>query len=154
MVVFRGDKILASSALYENRSLVEHVKDRDEVNTLLNAYGSQYYVIEEFADYNISAYKMLRDVLESGNYTLVKKINKKTSKKELKGAILIYKHGRENTRTYLYLQNPLPKSESDSEKLKRDFIHMRLPIAGTEITVSLKNLHNFYTPTPQDINEP
>lgn len=154
MVVFRGDKILASSSLYPNRSLVEHVKDRDDVYALLNAYGSKYYVIEEFADYNISAYKMLRDVLESSNYTLVKKINKKTSKGKLKGSILIYKLSREGTRTYTSLQNPLPKLEPDSEKLKRDFIHMKLPIAGTEITVPLGNLHNFYTPSSEAITEP
>lgn len=144
MVVLRGDKILASSSLYANRSLVEHVKDRDDVYTLLNTYGSKYYVIEEIADYNISAYKMLRDVLETGNYTLVKRIDRKTSKGKLKGSVLIYKPGREDRRTYTYLQNPLPKLKTD---LKHDFIHMRLPIAGIEITVPFGNLHNFYTPS-------
>lgn len=154
MVVFLGDKILASSALYPNHTLVEHVKDRDDVYSLLKAYGSKYYVIDEFADYNINAYKMLRDVLASGNYTLVKKIDKKTSKEKLKGAILIYKLDEEHTKAHTYLQNPLPEVGPDSEKLKRNVIHMRLPIVGTEITVPLGNLHNFYTPSVEAITKP
>lgn len=129
MVVLRGDKILASSALYPHWSLVEYVKTKEETSTVIKSYGCKYFIVEETKDFGIKSYKMLRDVLKSKEFTLVKKIKIKCNfGRQKEESLLIYKNNKGTT-------------------LKRDFIRMRLPIVGTEITVPLKTLHKFYTPS-------
>ena len=75
LVVLRGDKTLASSAVSPHLLLVEHVNNREEVYDILAAYGSKYFLIEEKTDYDIAAFMLLRDVLASEDFTLIKKIN-------------------------------------------------------------------------------
>jgi hypothetical protein len=133
MVVFRGDKILASSSVSAHYLLKEHVKNIDDTYALLEAYGPRYFVIEEHSDFNIKAFKMLRQVLESDVFTLDKEIelyNEDTRDKNQR--LLIYR-----------LNKDIPAA--------REEIHIRLPIIGSEICVSLKNLSNFYTPSEKKI---
>src|SRR3989338_3944701 len=138
MVVYRGSKILASYAMYANKSLVEHVKNKEEIQSLFDDYGLEFFVIEEPINVrkhgNIKAFKLLREVLRSKEYSLIKTIRLKKERSEAIGElILIYKINKETS-------------------VKRDVIHMRLPIIGTEITVPLKQLSNFYTPSKDSVS--
>ncbi len=133
MVVFRGDKILASSSVYSKYLLVEHAKTLDDTYTLLKAYGTRYFVIEEQSDFNIKAFEMLRQALESDNFTLEKKIKLCNEDSRNKNQMLL-----------IYRMN------GDIPEMRED-IHIRLPIIGSEIRVPLKTLPDFYTPSEEKI---
>jgi len=129
MVVYRGSKILVSYAMHAHRSLVEHVKNKEDIQFLFDDYGLEYFVIEEPINVRqhgkIKAFKLLRDVLKSKEYSLVKTVQLKKEKSGAKGEFIsIYK-------------------SNNATSLNRDVIHMRLPIIGTEITVPLKQLGIF-----------
>jgi len=138
MIVYRGSKILASFAMVTHRSLIEHVKNKEDIQLLFDDYGLEYFVIEKPFDVrrygHIKAFKLLQEVIKSEEYRLVKTIQ---LKKERSGAIgesiSIYKINKETS-------------------LTRDVIHMRLPSIETEITVPLEQLSNFYTPSKDSIS--
>jgi len=134
MIIFRGDKLLASSSVFSKYLLVEYAKNMDDTYKLLEAYGTRYFVIEEESDFNINAYKMLRQALESDHFTLEKKIklyNEDSANKNK--MILIYR-----------MNGDIPETRED--------IRIRLPIIGSEIRVPLKTLPNFYTPADDKIS--
>jgi len=139
MVVYRGSKILASFVLYDDRSLVEHVKTKEDIRSIFDDYGLEYFVIVEpfgVRQYgHIKAFKLLQELLKSQEYSLIKTIQlKKEMLPEVIGeSILIYKINKKTS-------------------LKRDVIHMRLPIIDTEITVPLEQLSNFYTPSKNSVS--
>jgi len=138
MVVYRGSKILASFAIFTRRSLVEHVKNKEDIQLLFDDFGLEYFVIEEPFDVrrygHIKAFKLLQEVLQSEEYSLIKTVQ---LKKERSGAIgesiSIYKINKKTS-------------------LTRDVVHMRLPSIDTEITVPLEQLSNFYTPSKDSVS--
>jgi hypothetical protein len=100
---------------------------------LASSNGTRYFVIEEQSDFNINAFKMLRQVLKSDNFTLEKKIKLCNEDSRNKNQmLLIYRLNRD-----------IPETRED--------IHIRLPIIGSEIRVSLKTLSDFYTPSDEKI---
>ena len=129
MVVFRGDKLLATSVLFPGNLVEEYAGSAEEVSYLLGATGARYFVIDEKAVYGIRAFEILREVLASDSFELVKRVDMRTNIPWRKGdAILIYRLKKQ------------PEPTMDTQLIK-------IPIAGTELKVSMKTLGNFYTPS-------
>lgn len=133
MVVFRGDKLLATSKLFPGDFVDEFVSSTEGVSALLNGIGTRYFVIDEKAVYDIKAFEMLREVLASDSFELVRRIELETNIPWRKGdAILIYRLKKEPLQT-------------------KDKVRIKIPIAGAEIEASMKTLSNFYTPTKKAV---
>ncbi|MFQ5466462.1 MAG: hypothetical protein ACE5EI_11080, partial [Thermodesulfobacteriota bacterium] len=129
MVVFRGDKLLATSVIFPGNLVEEHAGSTEEVSYILGATGARYFVIDEKAVYGIRAFEMLREVLASDSFEMVRRIELETNMSEMQDeAILIYRLKKEPEHTM-------------------DTLRISLPIAGIEIKASMKTLGNFYTPT-------
>jgi len=134
IVVLRGDKIFASSALYPHIWLEEYIHSQEEGLKIVESLGIKYFVVEKTSHYEIRAFKILRNILSSKYFTLVKEIKLNAVKTSLKGeSLLIYK---------------IKKEVSSNLNV----VKMKLPIINAEITVPLKALFNFYTPSDTSIS--
>ena len=74
MIILRADKTLVSLAVFKRFGVYPHVHDENDIYNMLQDYGTGYIVVEDKDLIGIEAFKMLRKMLNSKNFTLVKHI--------------------------------------------------------------------------------
>lgn len=124
MIVYRSDKILASSAMDNRSQLEEYVDTADEISQLFDSFGIQYFVTSR-DHFGIRAYKELGKVWGSGDFSRERG----------------FFEGRGKRMQYLDIYKKKTKPSPVATSLM-----MKLPIAGVKIEVSLVELAKFYTP--------
>jgi hypothetical protein len=108
-IVLRGDKLLTSSAIFDWRDLKIHVRSTEEIYDIFRRFGTTYVVVEKYDKAGIPVRAMLREMLKTGKFRMVKELPIETSDPELKGqSILIYERLEGPVAPYGELVLPLP----------------------------------------------
>jgi len=81
MIILRADKTLVSLAVFKRFGVYSHVYDENDIYNILQDYGTGYIVVEDKDLIGIKAFKMLRKILNSRNFTLIRHIKLKDTKK-------------------------------------------------------------------------
>lgn len=123
IIVLRGSKLLYSFASCKQNWFTEHIKDEQDIYNLLNGYGTKYIVIEDKDITDTRPAKILREVLSSDNFLLVKTVKIKSDIPEFKDVSLnIYEYKNDIKMTKDRLILPMPglrmKISVETEDLK------------------------------------
>ena len=81
MIILRADKTLVSLAVFKRFGVYSHVHNENDIYNMLQDYGTGYIVVEDKDLVGIKAFKMLRKILNSKNFTLIRHIKLKDTKK-------------------------------------------------------------------------
>jgi len=81
MIILRADKTLVSLAVFKRFGVYSHVHNENDIYNMLQDYGTGYIVIEDKDLIGIKAFKILRKILNSKNFTLIRHIKLKDTKK-------------------------------------------------------------------------
>ena len=81
MIILRADKTLVSLAVFRRFGVYSHVHNENDIYNMLQDYGTGYIVVEDKDLVGIKAFKMLRKILNSKNFTLIRHIKLKDTKK-------------------------------------------------------------------------
>jgi len=99
MIILRADKTLVSLAVFKRFGVYSHVHNENDIYNMLQDYGTGYIVVEDKDLIGIEAFKMLRKILNSKNFTLIRHIKLKDTKKysfipsRIRGlSLLIYRY--------------------------------------------------------------
>jgi len=81
MIILRADKTLVSLAVFRRFGVYSHVHNENDIYNMLQDYGTGYIVVEDKDLIGIKAFKILRKILNSKNFTLIRHIKLKDTKK-------------------------------------------------------------------------
>jgi hypothetical protein len=119
-IILRGTKLLVSFPVTPEWGVDEHVKTEQDIYRYLDSLGTKYVVIEDKEFMNIPAFKMLREMLNSDNFNLVRKFRLDTNVDQFKDvSLLVYEYKKD-------------------VRITEDQIDIRLPIVGRDFKGSLK----------------
>jgi hypothetical protein len=121
-IVLRGDKLLSSSSIVPKHWLKIHVHSAQEIENILNQYGTTHIVVESADRSGIAIHQAFRAFLDVGPFRLVKEIPIESNRAPLEGQML---------KIYEYL-SPQPMSA--------DWLELRLPIVGKTLGIPLDRL--------------
>jgi hypothetical protein len=96
MIILRGSKILHLKLKLPgmNSEYTQYIHSEADVYGILNNYGVGYVVVEDNDVDGIKSSQILRQALNSENFTLVKKVELNTNRK-LQKSLLIYKYNED-----------------------------------------------------------
>ena len=111
-IVLRDSKVLANWSVYPEWGYTSYINSERDIYEILNKYGTKYIVVEDKEIFNKIPFRILRDVLKKGDFTLEKTIKVRWAdcdKKKI--SILIYKYKKEpmNLSDNLIIDFPLLK---------------------------------------------
>jgi hypothetical protein len=122
LIVLRGDKLLTSAAISATHWLKIHAHSREDIENILNRYGTTHIVVESEDLTGIAIHQEFRAFLDSGPFRLVKEIPVKSNYPVLRG---------QRIKIYEYL---------NSKPITADRLELRLPVVGQTLSIPIDRL--------------
>jgi hypothetical protein len=122
MIVLRGSKILYLFPRNQSsHEFIQYVLDDTDIYKILNDYGVGYVVVEDEIVEGTKASQILRQALNSENFTLVRKVKLDTQGTMKNVSLLIYQY-------------------NEDVRMNAESIHITLPGIGKDLVIPTKDL--------------
>ena len=122
LIVLRGDKLLTSSSIFPNTLLKIHAQSTEDIENILNKYGTTHIVVESKDHTGIKIIQELLVFLNSGPFRLVKIYPVKSNFSGLEDQTL---------KVYEYL---------NSKPITATHLELRLPVVGQTLNIPIARL--------------